>query len=152
MCSHKKYHQLMFSYQDLVCLICLISRHFRMSKNRLFMELAGKLRGPANTTPAVFFAPWSQLSEVFPACWTCKGKREDQRRGGRGERENIWYGREGWGNGEGWKCKKHRGEFDEMRHTLYVYCCCFQPLGRILFSPLFLASAQLFHSFPENCH
>ena len=32
------------------------------------MELAGEVPRLANTTPAAFFAPRSQLSEVFPAC------------------------------------------------------------------------------------
>lgn len=58
------------------------------------MELAGKVPRLANTTPAVFFAPRSQLSEVFPACWACEGKREDQTRGKGGEREHMIWERE----------------------------------------------------------
>lgn len=124
----------------LTCLnnICLVmcervvedfQRDFRLSEIRLFVELAGELRGLADTTPAEFFAPWSQLPEVFPACWTCKGKREAQKRAGRGER--TYDTAERVGKGRRRSVKQRWGWWGETH--LVCRLLLLQPLGRIFF-------------------
>lgn len=49
--------------------------------------MTGEVPGMANTAPAVFFAPWLQLSEVSPACWACEGNYED------GKSRDWWEGK-----------------------------------------------------------
>lgn len=51
--------------------------------SRVFRDPAWDVPRLTNSTPAGFFAPWSQLPEVFPACWSCEGRR-------RRERERCW--------------------------------------------------------------
>lgn len=100
--------------------VCNFFLNFRMS---IFM-LHGKLWGSVNTTPAVFFALWSQLSEVFPACWTCEQRSEDKRRERKREIDNMMCQRVRVKEAE---VLKETAEFDEVRHTLYVFCCRFSP-------------------------